>query len=180
MRLKHINFRRWLLTAFAMPALLATGQPAVNTIPEPQNEFSVDLQFLGRGEARYGGLPAVPIEVDEDYEIVDPDKVPTSNFLLSRTRLPISYKRDWLEVRVTPQHSGVWGQAGKGAFNLHESWVKLTSHGGLFAQVGRVALSYDDERIIGTDDWAMTSPSRSRCPNMRSSAWSTCLTRRRS
>ena len=69
MRLKHINFRRWLLTVFAMPAILATGQPAADTIPEPQNQFSVDLQFLGRGETRYGGLPAVPIEVDEDNVI---------------------------------------------------------------------------------------------------------------
>ena len=156
---KFDKIRRWLLAVLAMPALLAAGQSAVDTILEPQNQFSVDLQFLGRGEARYGGLPAVPLIEDEDYEIIDPDKVPRSNFLLSRTRLPINFKRDWLEVRVTPQHSGVWGQAGKGAFNLHETWAKLTSHNGMFAQLGRVALSYDDERIIGTDDWAMTPPS---------------------
>ena len=159
MNLKHINIRRWLLTAFAMPALLVTGQPSSDTIPAPQNMLSVDLQFLGRGETRYGGLPAVPVIEDEEHEIVEPDKVPTSHFVLSRTRLPINFKRDWLEVRVTPQHSGVWGQAGKGAFNLHETWAKLTSRIGLFGQVGRVALSYDDERIIGTDEWAMTSPS---------------------
>jgi hypothetical protein len=159
MHFKHINMRMWLIASLAAPALLAAAQPAGDSIPAPKNELNIDLQFLGRGETRYGGLPAVPIEVDEDYEIIDPDNVPTSNFLLSRTRLPINYKRDWLEVRVTPQHSGVWGQAGKGAFNLHESWVKMTTRQGLFAQLGRVALSYDDERIIGTDDWAMTSPS---------------------
>lgn len=159
MRLKHIKFRQWLLTALAMPAFMAIGQPAADTIPEPQNQFSVDLQILGRGETRYGGLPAAPVVENEDYEIVDPDKVPTSNFVLSRTRLPINFKRDWLDVRVTPQHSGVWGQAGKGSVNLHETWARLTSHNGLFAQLGRVALNYDDERIIGADDWAMTSPS---------------------
>ena len=159
MRLKHNNFRQWLLTVLAVPALLASGQPATDTIPAPQNQLSVDLQFLARGESRYGGLPAVPVIEDDDYEIIEPDKVPTSNFVLSRTRLPINFKRDWLEARVSMQHSGVWGQAGKGAFNLHETWVKMTSRFGLFGQVGRVALSYDDERIIGTDDWAMTSPS---------------------
>ena len=145
------------MATLAIPALLATAQPTGDTIPAPENQFSVDLQFLGRGEARYGGLPAVPLVENADFEIVEPDKVPTSNFVLSRTRLPINFKRDWLEVRVTPQHSGVWGQSGKGAFNLYETWAKLTSHGGLFAQVGRVALSYDDERIIGTDDWSMAS-----------------------
>ena len=98
----------------------------------------------------------MPKEEEEDE---NSDNVPKSNFVLSRTRLPINFKRDWLEVRVTPQHSGVWGQAGKGAFNLYESWAKLTTRFGLFAQVGRVALNYDDERIIGSDDWAMASSS---------------------
>ncbi len=156
MDMKHINMRRWLLAALALPALLATGQPSGDTIPAPHNQLSVDVQFLGRGESRYGGLPEAPNEEDEDE---NSDKVPKSNFVLSRTRLRINFKRDWLELRVTPQHSGVWGQAGKGAFNLYESWAKLTTPFGLFAQVGRVALNYDDERIIGSDDWAMASSS---------------------
>ena len=147
------------MAAIAMPALLASGQPSADTIPAPQNQLTVDVQFLGRGESRYGGMPAVPVVVDEEGYEIDDDKVPSSNFLLSRTRLPINFKRDWLEARVTPQHSGVWGQAGKGAFNLYESWAKLTTRFGLFAQVGRVALNYDDERIIGSDDWAMASSS---------------------
>lgn len=158
--MKHINIRRWLLAVIATPALLLSGQPATDTIPTAQNQFSVDLQFLGRGESRYGGMPEKTIvEVDEEGYEIENDKIPQSNFLLSRTRLPINFKRDWLEVRVTPQHSGVWGQAGKGAFNLHESWVKMTTRFGMFAQVGRVALNYDDERIIGSDDWAMASSS---------------------
>jgi hypothetical protein len=155
----HNQIRRWLLAVIATPALLLTAQPSNDTIPPAKNEFSVDLQFLGRGEARYGGLPEVPVEVDEEGYEVDNGKVPRSNFLLSRTRLPINFKRDWLEARVTPQHTGVWGQAGKGAFNLHETWVKMTARFGMFAQVGRVALNYDDERIIGSDDWAMASAS---------------------
>ena len=157
MSFKGFNIRRWLLAALALPALLATGQsPISDTISVPQNQLSVDFQFLGRGESRYGGLPEAPNEVDEEE---NSDKVPKSNFVLSRTRLPITFKRDWLEVRVTPQHSGVWGQAGKGAFNIYESWAKLTTRFGMFAQVGRVALNYDDERIIGSDDWAMASSS---------------------
>ena len=155
----HNQIRRWLLAVIATPALLLTAQPSNDTIPPATNEFSVDLQFLGRGEARYGGLPEVPVEVDEEGYEVDNGKVPRSNFLLSRTRLPINFKRDWLEARVTPQHTGVWGQAGKGAFNLHETWVKMTARFGMFAQVGRVALNYEDERIIGSDDWAMASAS---------------------
>ncbi len=158
MSMKSISLRRWLLAALATTALLATGQAPNDSIPAPKNQLSVDVQFLGRGESRYGGMPAAPVVEDEGGEIVD-GEVPKSNFVLSRTRLPINFKRDWLEARVTPQHSGVWGQAGKGAFNLHEAWVKMTTRSGMFAQVGRVALNYDDERIIGSDDWAMASSS---------------------
>ncbi len=157
--MKNISFRRWLLAALAIPALLATAQPVGDSIPDQPNQLTVDVQFLGRGEARYGGLPAVPVIEDDDHEIVEPDKVPTSNFVLSRTRLPINFKRDWLEMRVTPQHSAVWGQEGGSALNLYETWAKMTTRSGLFAQVGRVALNYDDERIIGSDDWAMASSS---------------------
>ena len=120
MRLKHINIRRWLLVSLVLPALMASGQSPGDTIPEPRNQLRIDLQFLGRGESRYGGLPSVVSEETEEGEILDDGKVPSSNFVLSRTRLPINFKRDWLEARVTPQHSGVWGQAGKGSFNRQE------------------------------------------------------------
>ena len=49
--------------------------------------------------------------------------------------------------------------SGDKALNLYEGWVKMTAKNGLFAQVGRIALSYDDERIIGTNDFAMAAQS---------------------
>ena len=146
--MKYINIRRWLIAVIATPAFLLSGQPATDSIPAAKNQFSVDLQFLGRGESRYGGMPENAIDVEGNGLEVEDDKVPKSNFLLSRTRLPINFKRDWLEARVTPQHTGVWGQAGKGGFNLYETWVKMTTRSGMFAQVGRVALN-----------WAMASSS---------------------
>ena len=97
--MNNINFRRWLLAALAIPALLATAQPDSDSIPVQTNQLTVDLRFLGRGEARYGGLPAVPVIEDDDHEIVEPDKVPTSNFVLSRTRLPINFKRDCIVLK---------------------------------------------------------------------------------
>ena len=150
--------KRCLLSALVLPALAATGQPAGDSIPAKPNELNINLQFMGRGESRYGGMMPEDDAVFGDEEETE-QKTPTSNFLLGRTRLEIDYKRDWLEARVTPQHSGVWGQAGKGAFNLYETWVKMSAPFGLFAQVGRIALNYDDERIIGSDDWAMASSS---------------------
>lgn len=153
MLFKLNNIKRWMLAAILLPCFIAQGQPATDTIAEPLNQLDISLQFMTRGETRYGGLPSA----DEGSESDDGGTIASSNFIMSRVRLPINYKRDWLEARVTPQHNGVWGQAGKGAFNIHEAWTKLTAHNGLFAQIGRIALNYDDERIIGSDDWAMAS-----------------------
>ena len=154
-----IHFRQWVVGTLLLPAMMVSAQPANDSVAVKPNEFSIDLQIMSRGEARYGGMPAVPIEVAENLPEIKSDEIPKSNFVLSRTRLPINFKRDWLEVCVTPQHSGVWGEAGRGSFNLHETWVKMTTRSGMFAQVGRVALNYDDERIIGSDDWAMVASS---------------------
>lgn len=113
---------------------------------EKENLFTLDVHMMTRGEIRNGGLVSSP-----DDKVSD-DK---SNFILGRIRLSAGYERSWLETKVTVQHQGVWGQAGKGNFNVHEGWAKLKARNGLFTQIGRQTLAYDDERIIGPDDWTM-------------------------
>ena len=39
---------------------------------------------------------------------------------------------------------------------MNEAWVKAQFPVGLFAQLGRQRLFYDDQRIFGADDWSMT------------------------
>ncbi len=112
------------------------------------NQLDVSLNMLGHGEMRYGGFDL--------SESNDPD-MNRAYFLMSRSRLNIDYRRSGIEVKISPQHKGIWGQKGQGSVNVYEAWVKLSANNGLFAQIGRLALSYDDERIIGTNDWAMAS-----------------------
>lgn len=134
-----------LLTMIA--PLTARAQVTPPTQPEPENEFTIDAELMTRGEIRSGGLAS---DVDE------PDEK-TAKFILERTRLGLDYERDFLKAHITAQHSSVWGQAGKGSFNLYEAWAQLTARNGLFAKLGRQVLSYDDERIIGSDDWTVTA-----------------------
>ena len=97
-----------LLVALVVPALTVTGQPAGDSIPPVKpNELNINLQFMGRGESRYGGMMPEDEAAsgEEEEEETDP-KTPTSNFLLGRTRLEINYKRDWLEARVSIQECG--------------------------------------------------------------------------
>lgn len=113
---------------------------------EDKNQFSMSLNMRGHGELRYGGFTSKEGTTDN-----------SAQFLMERTRLILAYERPHLEMKVTAQHSGVWGQASKGSFNLNEAWVRLSTKNGLFAQMGRQVLAYDDERIIGSNDWSMAS-----------------------
>ena len=120
---------------------------AVSAQNEGDNQLDVSLNMLGHGEARIGGFDVTESNNSDMNE---------AYFLMGRSRLTIDYRRTGIEAKVTAQHSGIWGQKGQGGFNLHEAWVKLSKNG-LFAQMGRQALSYDDERIIGPNDWAMAA-----------------------
>ncbi len=111
------------------------------------NTLSFGLNFMTHGEIVRGGLPD-----DQDGNVDE-----KSNFLLGRTRLIVDYSRPYLQAHAVIQNKAVWGMSGDKALNLYEGWVKMSAKNGLFAQVGRIALSYDDERIIGTNDFAMAA-----------------------
>ena len=110
------------------------------------NQLSVDLNFVTHGEMCGGGLPR---SADGNSSTED-----RSSFLFGRTRLIVDYKRQGLQAHAVIQNKAVWGTKGNQSMNLYEGWVKMSARNGLFAQLGRVALSYDDERIIGTNDFA--------------------------
>ena len=114
-----------------------------------QNELTFDAQVKARGEIRRGGYRETPEGEVEGK----------GSFVFSRTRLTVDYQKPGLELKVTAQHAGVWGQANRGSFNVYEAFALLKSKQGLFAKIGRQELSYDDERIIGSDDWTMAAAS---------------------
>ena len=145
--------KRVLITLFTLHcSLFISHAVAQKSDSAKVNTLSFGLDFLTHGEIMRGGLPA-----DGDAEIED-----RSSFLLGRTRLIVGYSRPLsstfnLEAHAVIQNKSVWGSSGNQALNLYEGWAKATTTNGLFAQVGRIALAYDDERIIGTNDFAMAA-----------------------
>ena len=113
---------------------------------EADNQFKLNLNVLERGELLYGV-----------FREEDATKEGMSHFVLGRYRLTANYSRSWLEAKVSLQQAGTWGMAG-GSFSLHEAWIAMKSPKGWFAKIGRQLLAYDDERIIGTNDWSVTAP----------------------
>ena len=142
--MKH---KPYLLVAIAL--LLAMGG-AYAQEEEKEHNFNIDLHYLTQGEMRKGAV------VDKT---TNPQAEDHTNFVVGRTRLILGYQQKQLEMKATIQHSGVWGQGGNGSFNIYEAWAKYTTTKGLFAQIGRQALSYDDQRILGPNDWAMGATS---------------------
>jgi len=117
---------------------------------EVTDELSVGLNYLTHGEVCGGGLPkSAAKESDEDR----------SSFLMGRFRVTADYHRRGLQAYAVIENKSVWGAKGNQTLGLYEGWVKASTKSGLFAQIGRVALSYDDERIVGLNDFAMAAKS---------------------
>ena len=123
--------------------LLPTVAYAQNT--EKENEFTMSMQIRPRAEYRNGAL--FPRNEGEK----------AASFINNRARLSMDYKRSDLEIKMSAQHVGVWGQDPQidknGRFILNEAWAKMNFGQGFFAQLGRQTLVYDDERILGGLDW---------------------------
>ena len=111
-----------------------------------KNMLSFGVNYLAHGETCGGGLPKGATD----------DR---SHFLLGRLRMNVDYQHSGLQAHAVIQNKYVWGMKGNQTLNLYEGWVKMTAKNGLFAQAGRIALSYDDERIIGPNDFAMAASS---------------------
>ena len=143
MKNSRIKPVRWMIAVSVI--LMSVGLYA----QEADNEFSISAKLNTRGEIRVGGF-------NEENETGNDLR---SQFIMGQYRLNLGYKRaDWFELKLSPQFSGVWGQAG-GTLNLAEGWLSMKHNKtGLFVKVGRQMLEYDDERILGYDDWTMTAP----------------------
>ncbi len=128
--------------------LFLLSVPALAQEDSLSHSFSAGLNFLSHGEVCGGGLPRASQSLEN-----------RSAFLMGRTRIILDYSQKSLQIHAALQNSAVWGMKGNQAVNLYEGWVRLSSRHGFFAQLGRIALSYDDERIIGPNDFAMASKS---------------------
>lgn len=125
-----------LATAISLLCLTVTAQ---------ENEFYMDAQLRGRAEYRNGVL-SPRSEGDSP-----------SFFINERARLGLGYNWNWLSLKMSGQHVGVWGQDAQinksGNFILNEAWARMEFGKGFYTQLGRQALVYDDERILGGLDW---------------------------
>lgn len=108
-------------------------------------------QYMGRGEYRHG------------YQsLADTSQNPAA-FVSQRTRLTGEYKTDKYKIVLGVQDIRTWGSVAnsvidsKSLLSISEGYAELTPNKKIAARFGRQILSYDDDRIIGSLDWAMQS-----------------------
>ena len=109
------------------------------------NTFILNAQLRTRGEYNNGAIKPR----SEGQE--------AATFVNDRTRLSTFWKRGDLEMKMSVQHTGVWGQDDikerNGRMAMNEAWARMRFGESFFAQIGRQQLSYDDERLLGGLDW---------------------------
>ena len=118
---------------------------AVTAMAQEENQFTIDAQLRTRSEYNNGAV--YPRNDNQD----------AATFINERARVSMDFQRGPLELKVSAQHTGMWGQDGmntaNGRLTMNEAWAKLNLGDKWFIQIGRQQLCYDDERILGAYDW---------------------------
>ena len=128
--------------------LLLSALAGLGLYSATAQELSVDAMIRPRAEALHGfGQPVV--------EGVDP-----SLFVTQRSSLLVKYKDEKITTFLDLQQTNTWGdrpqlaQDGGDTFRVNQGWAQIALGGGWATKVGRMQLSYDDQRILGGLGWA--------------------------
>lgn len=112
-------------------------------------QFQINGQYMSRGEYRHG------------YQTLADTSQKAGAFISQRARITADYKQDKFKIHVSAQDVRTWGSVAnsaidtKGLLSIYEAYGELYFTKKLALKVGRQALSYDDDRIFGSLDWAM-------------------------
>jgi hypothetical protein len=111
-------------------------------------QFSISGEFRPRAEYRDGYL-----------KIGDSTMHPYTD-ILGRSRISFDFKSEKIVTCFSLQHAFVFGEnnfssdtISKNTVNLFEGWFRYNFTGNFAFRIGRVVLSYDDQRVLGASNW---------------------------
>lgn len=116
-------------------------------------ELDVNLQIRPRFEYRNGYKTLIPYGQEGTSQISQ------------RSRLNFNYKQEDLTVKLTLQNTRTWGDvtptatADKNGIAVFEAWAQYDFTKKWSAKMGRQVLSYDNQRILGEQDWGQQAQS---------------------
>lgn len=119
--------------------------------------YSQSVTLSGEVRPRY--------EFRHGYKTLFPDGNSAANFISQRTRLNLFYGSKMFKFGLVLQNVHVWGdvpQLNKSDINgtaLHQAWGEVIFSKKLAFKIGRQEISYDDQRIFGSVNWAQQARS---------------------
>ncbi|MTI87840.1 MAG: hypothetical protein FH748_07720 [Balneolaceae bacterium] len=114
-------------------------------------QLSVNGEFRPRTELRDG------------YRILNTSQSDPAFFTSQRTRLILHYTTDAYTFKLSAQDVRTWGEVSQLGdtpnVNIHEAWAQLNLSEMTQLQLGRQELIYDDQRLLGSVNWAQQARS---------------------
>ena len=114
-----------------------------------QAQFTLDGEFRPRTEYRHG------------YGSIIPDAADAGFATSTRARLNAGFTTESYKFYLSIQDVMVWGENRQilpddqnDSFAIFEAWADINLGSGFSTKLGRQAISYDDQRILGGLDWA--------------------------
>ena len=112
-------------------------------------QFTVSGEFRPRAEYRDG------------YTKLRDSTQTAYGDILGRERIIFDYKNEKFTTRFSLQHAFVFGENNffnsdtirNNTVNIFEAWFKYNFLDNFSVRVGRIAISYDDQRLIGYNNW---------------------------
>lgn len=136
---EHRKIMRSLIAAFLLLPMLSYGQ------------ISLDAEFRPRAEFRHGYKTLKTAEDDPAF------------FVSQRARLNFEFTKDAYTFKLSGQDVRTWGEVGQlddsPNTNIHEVWAKINLGKGFRVKLGRQELIYDDQRLLGSVNWAQQARS---------------------
>ncbi len=121
------------------------------------SSFAQTVNISGQIRPRY--------EYRHGYKTLTPDGFKAANFISQRTRLNAFYGNKYFKFGLVLQNVRVWGdvpQLNSSDINgtaIHEAWGEILFSNKFAVKVGRQEISYDDQRIFGSVNWAQQARS---------------------
>lgn len=97
-------------------------------------------------------------ELRDGYRILNTDQSEPAFFTSQRTRLNLLFKGDSYDFKISAQDIRTWGEVPQlddsPNVNIHEAWAQIDLTDKIGLKLGRQELVYDDQRLLGSVNWA--------------------------
>ena len=119
---------------------------------------TIAIPAIGYAQLTLDGQYRPRTEIRDGYQILSSSEDKPAFFTSQRTRLALTYEQQKYRFKISGQDVRTWGEVGQlddtPSVNIYEAWAQLMIAEEWTLQLGRQELVYDDQRLLGSVNWA--------------------------